>query len=357
MNQVLVWIMAAGVVLGGIDRILGSPKGYGKKFEEGFLFLGPTALSMAGMICLAPVLADTLGKLILPIYSLIGVDPAMFGGFLAIDMGGYQLAGRLAGDPLLGEYAGIVTASIFGCTIVFTIPVGMGIVTEEDKPLFAQGIMIGLMVMPVSLIVGGLVCGLGPLVILHQNLPILLLALIILIGLKLAPSKMIRGFSLFASGIQILVTVGLILAAVASLTGFCPLPSMTSLEDALSVVASIGIVMLGSLPIAELLTRLLKRPFMWLGLKCGMNSISVAGFLVGIVSAIPAITMIKHMDKRGKVANVAFLVSAASMLAAHLGFTLSSAPDMVPALLAAKLSGAILSIPVALLFTAREEKS
>ena len=70
MNQVILWIMAAGVVLGGIDRIFGSPKGYGKKFEEGFFFLGPTALSMAGMICLAPVLAKTLGRLIIPAFGL-----------------------------------------------------------------------------------------------------------------------------------------------------------------------------------------------------------------------------------------------------------------------------------------------
>lgn len=88
-----------------------------------------------------------------------------------------------------------------------------------------------------------------------------------------------------------------------------------------------------------------------------MNSISVAGFLVGIVSAIPAITMLKHMDKRGKVVNVAFLVSAASMLAAHLGFTVSEAPGMLPALLAAKLSGAFAAIPVALLYKGDRSES
>ena len=162
---------------------------------------------------------------------------------------------------------------------------------------------------------------------------------------------MIKGFTIFASGIQILITLGLVIAAVTSLTGLVIIPGMAPLEDALAVVASIGIVMLGSLPMAELLTRLLKQPLLWLGKKCGMNSISVAGFLVGIVSAIPAITMLKHMDKRGKVVNVAFLVSAASMLAAHLGFTVSEAPGMLPALLAAKLSGAFAAIPVALLFT------
>lgn len=351
MNQVILWIMAAGVVLGGIDRIFGSPKGYGKKFEEGFFFLGPTALSMAGMICLAPVLAKTLGRLIIPAFGLLGVDPAMFGGLLAIDMGGYQLACSLAQNPLMGQYAGIVIAAVFGCTVVFTIPVGMGIVEKEDKPLFAQGIMIGLMVMPVSLVAGGLVCGLSLLEIVHQNLPVLVFSLLLLLGLKKAPAAMIKGFTIFASGIQILITIGLVIAAVTSLTGLVIIPGMAPLEDALAVVASIGIVMLGSLPMAELLTRLLKQPLLLLGKKCGMNSISVAGFLVGIVSAIPAITMLKHMDKRGKVVNVAFLVSAASMLAAHLGFTVSEAPGMLPALLAAKLSGAFAAIPAALLFT------
>ena len=47
MNRVLMMIMAAGAVAGGIDRILGNKRGYGARFEEGFLFLGPTALSMA----------------------------------------------------------------------------------------------------------------------------------------------------------------------------------------------------------------------------------------------------------------------------------------------------------------------
>ncbi len=32
------------------------------------------------------------------LYRLVGVDPAMFGGLLAIDMGGYQMAKELAAD-------------------------------------------------------------------------------------------------------------------------------------------------------------------------------------------------------------------------------------------------------------------
>ena len=147
MNQILMIVMAAGAVLGGADRILGNRFGLGEQFERGFQLLGPMALSMAGMICLTPVLADALGRVVVPVYRLMGVDPAMFGSLLAIDMGGYQLAKELAADPLAGSYAGLVVSAIFGCTLVFTIPVGMGMIPRADRGFFARGIMLGLAAM------------------------------------------------------------------------------------------------------------------------------------------------------------------------------------------------------------------
>ena len=59
-NQILMYLMAFGAALGGIDQMLGNRLGYGEKFEEGFRMLGPVALSMAGIICLAPVLSAVL---------------------------------------------------------------------------------------------------------------------------------------------------------------------------------------------------------------------------------------------------------------------------------------------------------
>lgn len=217
MNQILMTIMAAGVVLGGTDRLLGNKFGYGDKFEEGFRLLGSTALSMAGMICLAPVLADVLGRIVVPLYRMIGADPAMFGSILAIDMGGYQLATELAADSRIGSYAGIVAAAIFGCTLVFTIPVGMGMIRQEDRSFFARGIMLGLAAMPAGLLTGGLFAGLSVPECLLQNLPVFAAALLLLLGLWKIPEQMVKGFCLLANGIRILVTVGLVLAAVESL--------------------------------------------------------------------------------------------------------------------------------------------
>ena len=40
MNTLIMWVMACGAVLGGLDRILGNRFGLGKRFEEGFELLG-----------------------------------------------------------------------------------------------------------------------------------------------------------------------------------------------------------------------------------------------------------------------------------------------------------------------------
>ncbi len=351
MNQGLMILMAAGAVLGGVDRLRGNKWGFGDKFESGFMLLGSMALSMAGMICLTPVLAQWLGSVIVPLYRLMGVDPAMFGSLLAIDMGGYQLAKDLAEDPLLGSYGGLVVAAIFGCTIEFTIPVGMGMIPKADRPFFAQGIMVGLAAMPVGLAVGGMLCGLSLLTCLHQNLPIFVLALLLLLGLWKIPQKMVKGFCLLAEGIRWLVTIGLVLAAVESLTGWAVLPGMAPLEDAMATVASIGIVLLGSLPLAELIRRILTRPFAWLGERLGMKPQSLTAMLVGLVSALPTLSMYQDMDDRGKVAAGAFLVSGTSLLAAHMAFTVSTEPNMLGPLICAKLAGALAAVVAALWVT------
>lgn len=349
MNRIFMVIMAISAVIGGIDRIRGNKWGYGAKFEEGFLFLGPTALSMAGMICLAPVLSDILGAAVVPFYRMIGADPGMFGSLLAIDMGGYELAKELAADPRIGSYAGIVVAAIFGCTVVFTIPVGMGMMKDEDKGFFARGIMLGLVTMPVGLLVGGLLSGLTVVECIRQNLPVLALSVLLLTGLWKIPERMIRGFCIFAKGIQWMITVGLVLGAVEYLCGVSLVKGMTPLTEAMEVVSSIGIVMLGSLPAAEFLQRILRTPFLLLGKRLGMNPAGMTGLLVGMVSVIPALSMFRDMDEKGKVVNGAFLVSAASMLAAHAGFTLSREPEMLGAMLLAKLCGGLAAFGLAML--------
>ena len=55
MDKIMMWIMAICALIGGTDRLLGNRLGLGKRFEDGFQLLGPTALSMAGLICITPL--------------------------------------------------------------------------------------------------------------------------------------------------------------------------------------------------------------------------------------------------------------------------------------------------------------
>lgn len=353
-ERIIMAVMAFGVVIGALDWIFGNRRGYGKKMEEGFLLLGPTAVSMAGIICLSPLISEILRAVVAPVCRKIGLDPGIFGGFLAIDMGGYQLAAGLADDPLLGAYAGTIVAATFGCTLVFTIPMGMGLIHEKDHGVFAKGIMTGIVVMPAALFAGGLLAGLDPLEILWKSLPVFLLAVMILLGLRFRPKQMVLGFQYFASAIRILTILGLAAGAVAYMLKLDLPFGMTPLADAMVTVSSIGIVMLGSLPVTELLQRILKKPLQKLGEHLGMNSSSIAGLFIIFVSVVPAITMLKDMDERGKLVNVACMVCAASLLSAHLGFTVSTAPELLGALLTAKCVGGLLGIAAGLLVTRRD---
>lgn len=346
-SQILMYLMAFGALLGGIDRILGNRLGYGKCFEEAFLLLGSIGLSMAGIICLAPVLSSLLGHVVVPLFAALGLDPGMAGSILAIDMGGYQLAMELSADPEIGKFSGILVSAIFGCTVVFTIPVGLSIMEEEDRPYFTKGILLGLTSMPGAIFIGGLIFGLPLGKILRNSLPVLLVSLLLFIGIARKPKAVTRGFQYFARIIQAIATLGLTLGAVQYMTGLVILPGLAPLAEAMEVACSISIVMLGSMPLAELVKRLLKVPFAWIGTRTGLNSASTTGILIGMVSVVPALAMVPQMDKRGKVVNGAFVVCGASTFAAHLAFTVSTQPELVPALLAAKLLGGLLGAVIA----------
>jgi hypothetical protein len=61
---------------------------------------------------------------------MLGANPSMFAGtLLACDMGGFFLAKELAGgDVAAWMYSGLILGSMMGPTIVFSIPVALGII-------------------------------------------------------------------------------------------------------------------------------------------------------------------------------------------------------------------------------------
>ncbi|MFT2588683.1 ethanolamine utilization protein EutH, partial [Escherichia coli] len=72
--------------------------------------------------------AHVLVPVIIPVYEMLGANPARCAGtLLAGDMGGFFLAKELAcGDVAAWLYSGLILWSMMGPTIVFSIPVALG---------------------------------------------------------------------------------------------------------------------------------------------------------------------------------------------------------------------------------------
>ena len=354
-HEILIAVMAVFAVLGAADRICGNRLGLGKEFEEGILAMGSLAMAMIGVISLAPVLAAVLEPIVVPVFGLLGADGAMFAGaILACDMGGGPLAMEMAGSREAAMLGGIITGSMLGATVVFTIPVALGILEEADRPAMAKGVLCGIVTVPLGVLAGGLVAGFPVGMVLRNLIPIVLIGAVIALGLWKKEDAMIRGFGIFGKGVVALITAGLAAAILEELTGFALIPGLAPLEEGFQTVGAIAIVLAGAFPLVFVLTRLLKKPLVKLGNRLGINDVAAAGLVASLANSIATFGMVKDMDRRGKVVNIAFAVSAAFVFGDHLGFTAGFAPEMLPAMIVGKLVGGISAVAVALWLTKKE---
>ena len=355
MDRVLFWILGSFAVLGALDRIFGNCFGLGKEFENGLLTMGSLMLAMAGIVTLAPILAAGLRPVVIPAFKLLGADPAMFAGsILACDMGGGALARELSQDPQAAVLGGVITGSMLGATVVFTIPVSLGIVEEKDRPALAKGILCGVVTIPVGVLVGGLTAGFDTAMVLRNLIPIVIIAGLLALGLWRSEKTMIRGFTLFGQFVVVLATLGLAAGIFGELTGLAVLPGMAPISEGIKTVGAIAVVLSGAFPLVFLLTKLLQRPLTAAGRALGINDTAAAGLIASLANSIAAFALLKDMNGRGKVINVAFAVSGAFVFGDHLGFAAGFAPEFLPALIAGKLAAGASAVAIAMILTKKD---
>ena len=366
-NSVIMLIMMIFMLVGAIDKIRGNKLGYGEKFEDGFNAMGGLAMSMAGVVAAAPVLSMLLGPILKPIYGLFGASPAMFATtLLACDMGGYPLAMQLAeGDVAIGNFAGLILGTMMGPTIVFTIPVALGIIKKEDRGYLGAGVLAGLITVPIGCIAGGLVMNtiadeayhLGFITIIQNLIPVIIIAGLIVIGLWFAPGPMIRGFNVFGTGVTIVITALTAIAVFEQITGIMfpvfhimvenPADGSRGLDSGLLTCGLIAIVLIGAFPMVEWITRTFGKPLQKIGASLGMNEAGSAGMVATLANNIAMFNIMGEMNPKGKLLNVAFSVSAAFVFGDHLGFTAGNNADMIFPVIVGKLVAGVTAIIVA----------
>lgn len=351
-------IMVLCLFVGAFDFLRSNRWGLGEKFQSGFTAFGSIAINMLGIIALVPLIEGKLIPLIAPLFTFVGADPAMFAGMLlANDMGGFQLAESIAVSPDAAGFGGMLLGSMMGANIVFNIPVALQVISHEDRPAMAQGILCGFITLPLGCLAGGLLAGYPFFWMLVCLIPVLLVSGLIALLLWKIPKVIIRVFLVFGQLVGIVALAGTALSILAELTGLVILPGLDSVWTGLNIVCSIVIVLPGAYVMVELLSRLLRRPFRSAARLLGVNEISALGLLSTVASSIPTFSLIERMDRRGKVLNFAFLVSAGYAIGDHLAFCSVFAPDLVIPMVLGKLIGGVSALLLAVLITRRSEAS
>ena len=132
-------------------------------------------------------------------------------------------------------------------------------------------------------------------------IPVLIVAVLVALGLKFIPEKMINGFQIFAKFLVALITLGLAAAVVKFLLGWELIPGLDPIfmapgdkpgevMRAIEVIGSISCVLLGAYPMVLLLT---DAPRDKCTLSCAINGIHAAfhylkkNYISGCVMTVP----------------------------------------------------------------------
>lgn len=378
-NYVIYLIMLCAVI-GAFASIRNHEQGLGAEFMTGIYSIGPIFVPVAGIMASIPYLSQFISAVFGPLFAMIGADPAIAATtFIAVDMGGYQLADSLA-QTREGWIIAMVVGYMAGATIVFSIPVGLAMLKEADHKYMALGVMAGILSVPVGVFVAcaiialtnpgvrelvdtasdsSLMLQMGMGDILVNILPLVVVCAAIAVGLKLFPSHMVRGFLLFGRIMDAALKLVLVFSIVEYFTGaftnvlggwgFDPIiADEADMFRALEIAGYIGIMLSGAFPMVYMIKKYLAGPMDAIGRRLGMDSVGAAGILAAAANILAMFHLIGDMKARDKVLCIAFAVCGAFMFGDHLAFTANFQPNMILPILIGKLSGGIMGFILAL---------
>lgn len=291
----VVYLIMACALVGAIASAMKPESELGRQFVAGIDSIGPIFLPVAGIMASAPYLTAFVSTVFGPAYGALGADPAMAATtFIAIDMGGYQLADALA-QTRESWIMAMMTGYMAGATIVFTIPVALKMLEKRDRKYLALGVMSGLLAIPIGVLVASVIIALSHPVI-----------------REVVSTNAEATYQLALSFAQIGVNL-------------VPL-----------------IIICGALA---------------LGLKFKPDAMikdATAGLLAASANVLAALSMVKDLKARDKVLVMVFAVCCAFLFGDHLSFTANFQPTLIVPVLIGKLSAGMCAVVFASLLAVKK---
>ena len=341
-------IMLFLCLIGLLDKALNNRLGLVESFDKGINSMGSITMSMIGFYCIAITLIQNNVDVIKTISNNSSLDPSIIiGSILAPDMGGFSIIAGLNNNSFL-VFSGLVLTSTLGQTISFQLPIFLASLKKTDLNPFINGLIYGILSLPLILLVVAWYLQLPNLLI--NLLPILLLCLILTIALYFSYEKTLFVLTLFGYIIR-MISIGLFALVVLQLFfDTLPFTTNTLISEALVIVLRMCIVVCGSMILSDFIIKHFSKFIFIIGQKLGINSTSVVGF------SIAMIPLFSQMDRKGKMMNAAFSVSGAYVLGGQLGF-ISSVADShgIMIYMLTKISAGVLAIIFVMLFYKNEQ--
>ena len=385
-GTIVVYVIMACAIAGCLASVIKPESELGQQFVAGIDSIGPIFLPVAGIMASAPYLTAFVSAVFGPAYSAVGADPAMAATtFIAVDMGGYQLADALA-ETRESWIMAMVTGYMAGATIVFSIPVALKMLEKRDRKYLALGVMSGLLAIPIGVLVASAIIAVShPMVreVVSTNadatyqlalswgqigvnlIPLIIICVALAAGLKFKPDAMIKGFIVFGRAMESALKIVFVLVVVEYFTGawstlfgsFGFDPIIADEEDifrALEVSGAIGMMLCGAFPMVYLIRRYLAKPLAKIGGAVGLSSDATAGLLAGSANVLALFSMVKDLRAKDKVICMAFAVCCAFLFGDHLSFTANFQPNLIVVVLAGKLAAGICAIAFANLLAVKK---
>ena len=384
-GTVVVYIIMACAVAGAIASAIKPESELGQQFVAGVDSIGPIFLPVAGIMASAPYLTAFVEGVFGPAYGALGADPAMAATtFIAVDMGGYQLADALA-QTRESWIMAMMTGYMAGATIVFTVPVALKMLEKRDRKYLALGVMSGLLAIPIGVFVASAVIAVSHPVIrevvstnadatyqlaltwsqIGVNLvPLIIICVALALGLKFKPDAMIKGFIVFGRVMESALKIVFVLVVVEYFTGlftmvfgsfgFDPIIADEDMFRALETAGAIGMMLCGAFPMVYLIRKYLAKPLAKIGGAVGLSSDATAGLLAGSANVLALLSMVKYLKARDKVICMAFAVCCAFLFGDHLSFTANFQPSLIVPVLLGKLAAGICAIVFAHLLAVKK---
>ncbi|AET69439.1 ethanolamine utilization protein [Desulfosporosinus orientis DSM 765] len=378
-GKIMLYVIMICCILGALASAIKEESGLGKAFEEGLQTVGTLFMPLTGLMISVPYLTRFTQKVFGELYHRIGADPAIAATtFIPSDIGGYLLAHQIAETPenwIMALVVGYMAAPV----ISFNIPVGLAMLDKNDHGYLALGAMSGIIAIPLGVLTTCLILfitspairtafsTIGPATyhltfqlssIFLNLIPLSIFCLLLALGLRYLPNKMIKGFMVYGKVLMSTLKMIVAFAIVEYYTGFFSKflggwgfsPLLADEQEsfrAIELLGTIAMMLAGAFPMVYLIQKYLHKPLTKLGSLVGMSSVGSAGLLAASANALAMFKMIKEMPAGDKIMCIAYSVCAGYFLGDFLAYSTNFQPTLMFPILVGQFTGGLAGILVA----------